>query len=202
MDEKPFTVLVAYNAPEPGAFALGEALRLVRHLPKGSVHLIHVASPRTTLPRMHEIAYGIRDDVMSRVAAIDIDHERFSTIFLRAGDPATEIVKLANELGAQLIVAGARRGRSFRGLLRDSVIEKIQESASCPVMVAGPTPDPLAPEIEPPCRDCIAVREITGGRTFWCERHSERHIHGHPYARSGLAFGSHDSEVVPTGVGF
>jgi len=203
MYEKPFTVLVAYDAPDPGAFALSEALRLVKRLPEGAVHLVHVASARTTLPEMHQIAYGIRDDVMARVAAIDVDHDRFSTIYLRAGDPATEIAKLATELGAQLIVTGARRVRSLRGLLGGSTIQKIQDQAPCPVMVAGPTPEPLAPEIEPPCRDCIAARETSQGRTYWCAHHAQHHVHGHPYTHPGSSFGlGHDSEFIPTGVGF
>jgi nucleotide-binding universal stress UspA family protein len=203
MYDQPFTVLVAYGAGEPGAFALGEALRFVRRIPSGSVHLIHVAGAGTSLPQMHDLAWRIRDDVSKRAAALDLDHTRFSTIHVRAGDPAHEIAKLAEELGAALVVTGARRARSLHGLWRESNIEKIMNAAPCPVVIAGPAPENLAPEIEPPCQECIAIREETGGRTYWCARHSEHHVHGHPYSyRRDMPFAQHDSEVLPTGVSF
>jgi len=203
MYDQTFTVLVAYGAAQPGTFALGEALRFVRQIPDGSVHLIHVADGGTSLERMHDIAWRIRDDVNKLAAAIDLDHTRFSTIHVRSGDPATEIAKLATEIGAGLVVAGGRKARSLRGLWRGSMIERIMDRAPCPVVVAGPAPEVLTPEIEPACEDCVAVREQTGGGTWWCERHSEHHVHGHPYSyRPDMPFGQHDSEFLPTGVGF
>lgn len=203
MYDQPFTVLVAYGTAESGAFALSEALRFVKRTESGSVQLIHVADRNTSLTQMHDLAFRIRDDVAKRAAAIDLDHTRFSTIHVRSGEPAREIAKLAGEIGAALVVAGASKARSLRGILRDSMIEKIKAEAPCPVLVAGPVPENLAPEIEPACQDCIAVREQTNGRTYWCARHSERHIHGHPHSyRRDIPLGQHDSEFLPTGVGF
>lgn len=31
--------------------------------------------------------------------------------------------------------------------------------------------------IEPPCEDCLAVREASAGTTMWCARHGSHHVH-------------------------
>ena len=56
---------------------------------------------------------------------------------IRFGDPATEVLKLAEEIGCDLIVVGRRgRGRAAK-LLLGSVSEKVTREAACPVTVVG-----------------------------------------------------------------
>lgn len=56
---------------------------------------------------------------------------------VRFGDPATEILKLAGEIGCDLIVMGRRgRGKAAK-LLLGSVSEKVTKEAPCPVTVVG-----------------------------------------------------------------
>jgi nucleotide-binding universal stress UspA family protein len=51
-----------------------------------------------------------------------------------SGDPATEILRLAQEVGADLIVMGTH-GRTWLGrLFRDSVAEQVLRHAICPVL--------------------------------------------------------------------
>ncbi len=52
-----------------------------------------------------------------------------------AGDPAEEIIGLAREWGADLIVVGSRGHGRLVGLLLGSVAQKILTHASCPVLV-------------------------------------------------------------------
>jgi len=55
--------------------------------------------------------------------------------FLRAGEPAVEIVNAANQLAANLIVVGSHgRGGVSRALL-GSVAETVSRHAPCPVLV-------------------------------------------------------------------
>ncbi len=51
------------------------------------------------------------------------------------GDPAAEIVQLASERGADLIVMGSRGLSDFRELLMGSVSTKVMHHAPCPVTV-------------------------------------------------------------------
>ena len=50
------------------------------------------------------------------------------------GDPATHIVKLADRLGADLIILGARRSRHWLATLSSGVVGHVLAKAECPVM--------------------------------------------------------------------
>ena len=64
------------------------------------------------------------------------------------GDPATEILRAAQELPADLIVLGTHGRTGLRRLLMGSVAEQVVRKARCPVLtVTAPsvTPSPLPP---------------------------------------------------------
>jgi nucleotide-binding universal stress UspA family protein len=55
---------------------------------------------------------------------------------LRMSTPATEITKLAGELGAGLVVLGSRGLGGTRRALMGSVSDSVARHAHCPVLVA------------------------------------------------------------------
>jgi nucleotide-binding universal stress UspA family protein len=55
---------------------------------------------------------------------------------LLEGDPASAIMDLASERGAQLIISGARGVSWLEGLLTGSVADRLMSSADCSVLVA------------------------------------------------------------------
>lgn len=55
--------------------------------------------------------------------------------YLRVGVPWREIVHAAGELGATLIVIGARGKRSLAEVLLGSTVENVTRHAPCPVLV-------------------------------------------------------------------
>ena len=59
--------------------------------------------------------------------------------FVREGVPHTEILMLARQLGADLIVLGQVGIRGPRRMLIGSVAERIIEAAECPVLIAKKT---------------------------------------------------------------
>ena len=59
--------------------------------------------------------------------------------FVREGVPYTEILMLARQLGADLIVIGQVGVRGPRRMLIGSVAERIIEAAECPVLIAKKT---------------------------------------------------------------
>ncbi len=61
---------------------------------------------------------------------------------LRMGAVAEEIVALADELEADLIIVGSRGLRGIRRALAGSVSESVFRHARCPVMVVRPKGDP------------------------------------------------------------
>jgi nucleotide-binding universal stress UspA family protein len=55
------------------------------------------------------------------------------------GDPAEEILKLASEIGAELIAMGSRGRTGWVGAVLGSVSRKVLDHAACPVLVVhGP----------------------------------------------------------------
>jgi nucleotide-binding universal stress UspA family protein len=54
---------------------------------------------------------------------------------LRAGDPASEIVRLADDWDVDLIIAGARGASLIEGLLMGSVADRLLKEAHCSVLV-------------------------------------------------------------------
>jgi nucleotide-binding universal stress UspA family protein len=58
-----------------------------------------------------------------------------TALHLRVGKPWEEIVRVAQELGATLIVIGSHGKRSLEELLLGSTVENVTRHANCPVLV-------------------------------------------------------------------
>lgn len=67
---------------------------------------------------------------LARQSGLDVQPE------IREGEPYEEIVALANDIGAHLIVMGHVGQRGPRRILIGSVTERVLEFAHCPVLVA------------------------------------------------------------------
>ncbi|MEO8800554.1 MAG: universal stress protein, partial [Polyangiaceae bacterium] len=127
-------------------------------------------------------------------------------IHLRTGKPVQQILQLATELDAGLIVVGTHKGPQLKALFVGSVAEKLIAVSPCPVLVAGPRPkaeESAAVVIEPPCPACEGARAASNGATWWCETHGHpaKQAHAFSYMRE-IPLSMHDSEVIPTGVKF
>jgi nucleotide-binding universal stress UspA family protein len=76
--------------------------------------------------------------------ADDLSEEGFSVSLVIRGDvgvrPAHEIVDVARELGADLIVVGSRGLSAIGGLLLGSVAHRLLHIAPCPVLVMPADP--------------------------------------------------------------
>jgi hypothetical protein len=106
---------------------------------------------------------------------------------VRIGAIAEQITALATEIEADVVVVGTHGRRGVRRLMMGSVAEKTVRLAPCPVLVVRPrdfSQLPAAPEIEPPCPDCVAERQATGNAAWWCEAHSREPDPVHIYSRS------------------
>jgi hypothetical protein len=111
-----------------------------------------------------------------------------------------EIAAVARELAADMVILGEPERRF--GRRNDTLFDKLHVELECPVVLAKPLPSPL-PEIEPPCPACALARAQSHGQIWWCAPHRKHRHSPHHYGyQREHALAQHDSNVIPTGIGF
>lgn len=134
----PEVVLVGTDLGESGLRALSQALGLVGK--GGSVHLAHVVEP---LP-MPEDTFRARERAWHTLTRIGLDEAREAGAsverHLLEGEPARELTALAERVGADLVVVGARRRSALSRALLGSAARALVEAARVPVLVV-PIPE-------------------------------------------------------------
>ena len=145
MEGFPAKILLATDGSEDAALAARAAADLSERA-GSELHIVHV------LPRFPRYAYpGVTPQIYSRVLdetlreARDLLEEqvrgvgargaRVAETHIRRGPTADEILDLAEDLGADLIVVGSRGLGPVRGLVLGSVSGGIVHGATCPVLV-------------------------------------------------------------------
>jgi len=191
------TAVVAVDYSETGLLALRRALALGEVDTLHIVHVVELASPIgvASMPVQVQPASTALDDekrilheyVERHVSAARTSGEAggISRVVshLVLGNPADEIVQLASDLDADLIVIGTHGRRGVQRFVLGSIAERVVRFATCPVLVERPksTPADKVPQIEPPCQRCIETRQSTEGRELWCAQHRERHGRRHTF---------------------
>lgn len=92
---------------------------------------------------------------------------------VRVGDPAREIVQLASDIAADLVVVGTHGRTGIERALIGSVAEEVVRRAPSPVLTVKPKELSPWTQIEPPCADCLEVQRKSQGQTLYCERHQK-----------------------------
>ena len=145
MEGFPAKILLATDGSEDAALAARAAADLSERA-GSELHIVHV------LPHFHRYAYpGVTPQVYSRVLdetlrkahdlleeqakSIEARGARVAETHTRRGPTADEILDLAEQLGANLIVVGSRGLGPVRGLVLGSVSGGIVHGATCPVLV-------------------------------------------------------------------
>jgi nucleotide-binding universal stress UspA family protein len=118
------------------AFALAETS-------EATVHLVHVVRPEDALEAVANTREPLQDpevwaeQKLRRLAEPYTSSGHVGTPFAPVGDPTTEILHVADQVGADLLVIG-ESGRTRLGrLLRSGVTGRITRRAHCPVTVLG-----------------------------------------------------------------
>lgn len=138
------TIVVGVDFTEFGERVIEQALEIAsRH--GAALHLVHVTPEAPALaldmvyPR-HEPPVDLIEDRLLEKAESLLDHATLpppSGAFAHvvAGNVAGEIVSLAADLGADLIVLGTHARPAVRRLLQGSVAEQVVRGARCPVLI-------------------------------------------------------------------
>jgi len=141
-------VVVAYDFSDTADVALERAVEIACRAPAHVLHFIVAIDSRRGLGlEAHvtvnfEYAEKIQAMLLEklRVAFEQRKHSEDPIYFVHAriGHPVEEILDLAEEVGADLIVIGSHGRTGLRRLFLGSVSEAVVRHALCPVMVARP----------------------------------------------------------------
>lgn len=93
----------------------------VEHVPVGMLEELHHARQNDALQRLYRVAESNDDLPM--------------TCHVIAGEPTTEIVRMALRVHADLIVVGSRNTSPWRRIWASSIATGVERSACCPVLV-------------------------------------------------------------------
>jgi nucleotide-binding universal stress UspA family protein len=200
---RPFAIVVGFKFSDGGAHAFDQAAQMAQDIPAAALHLAHVFDSPLAQDDSEAMTQHLELYAREKAASLGGLASRTISIHLRFGEPAVEILRLAREADARLIVIGSGR-HGVRARFSAPTAKRVIAAATCPVLVAGPAPptvSPEVPEIEPPCTDCMATRRSTGGARWWCARHSDhaRAVHTFSY-HPDLPFETRDSQLGPTGL--
>jgi nucleotide-binding universal stress UspA family protein len=145
------TILHATDFSDRSGYALRLACSLARDYGARLI-VLHVVTPPTILygegvplPDPDMLFREARDQLYAmEVPEAGVRAERW----IEEGDPATEILAIAEEQSADLIVLGTHGRTGLRRLLLGSVAEQVMRKASCPVLtVSTPVATSPLPEV-------------------------------------------------------
>jgi len=138
------TILHPTDFSERSAYALHLACALTRDYGARLV-VLHVAPPPLIISA--EGALPLEPDTVARAEKEQLDSLDVPDVGVRAerqfaeGDPVTEILRVAGEIHADLIVMGTHGRTGLERLLLGSVAELVMRKAPCPVLTSR-TPFP------------------------------------------------------------
>jgi nucleotide-binding universal stress UspA family protein len=177
-----FRIVVGFDLSPLSELALREAAALAKERPDTDIHVLIVVDA---------INDGGVEYVEQRAAAAlracGVEEGPRICPHVLTGDPSREIIRMAEDVEADLIIVGTHGRRGIRRLFLGSVAEQVMRRASCPVLVMRPRHYEERPELEPEpaCPECVAVREQTGGASWWCAVHDRPWQPAHRYSYQG-----------------
>jgi nucleotide-binding universal stress UspA family protein len=142
-------LVVGVDLSEVGEHLLTTARNLVRSADEAELHVVHVVRSESFVQRIEEPSdsVGTVDRSQAEAAHWQLEHmcdamaQRSSTrvvVHTPVGRPAEELVRIAREVGADVLVVEAHDPSKPRRLLRRSVVARVARTAPCSVLMVRP----------------------------------------------------------------
>ena len=143
----PVQIVVAYDFSPSAEQAVIRAVEIALRAPQHVLHVVVALDPRTGLaisPPPHHVDYEYAEQIQRLVTVrmADAMSGRESAgdvqffVHARIGKPADQILHLAREVGADLIVIGSHGSTGLERFVLGSVSEHVMREARCAVLVA------------------------------------------------------------------
>jgi nucleotide-binding universal stress UspA family protein len=140
-------VVVGYDFSRSGRAALHRAVTLASRAPFHVLHVVCAVDPKEAIPSLpsyNGVDYMYAARVQEALAAetqqeLDLADVHGSVHFFvhaRIGKAAPEILALAEEVGADLIIVGSKRMTGLERLILGSTSDQVMREAGCSVEIA------------------------------------------------------------------
>jgi nucleotide-binding universal stress UspA family protein len=142
-------VVVGYDFSQSGRAALRRAVTLAGRAPFHVLHVVCVVDPKEAIPSLPsyngvDYMYAARvQEALASETQQELDHADVHGsvhffVHARIGKAAPEILALAEEIGADLIIVGSKRMSGLERLILGSTSEHVMREAGCTVEIARP----------------------------------------------------------------
>jgi nucleotide-binding universal stress UspA family protein len=142
-------VVVAYDFSRSAGAALHRAVALAARAPSHVLHVVCVIDPKEAIPSIppyngidHMYAARVQEaltaEIQHELDKIDVVEPVHFFVHARIGHPVPEILELAREIGADLIIVGSHGMTGIERMLVGSTSERVVREAHCTVEVARP----------------------------------------------------------------
>jgi nucleotide-binding universal stress UspA family protein len=199
-----YVVVVGVDFSDASAQALQEAQKLAQRSTDAELHLVHVVTSSAPMPLTLSPEPSLGQSPAEKAYLKEFEESGTLlrkwmeplqkcalrlAVHLRVGKAEREICQVASDVGADIIVVGTQGKKGLERLFLGSVAEGLVRHAPCAVLAHRPRTVPAWEQIEPPCADCVRVRQETNRAKLWCARHSEHHERAHTYHELPESFG-------------
>jgi nucleotide-binding universal stress UspA family protein len=178
--QSPFVLTLGLDLTDTASsrFSFDQAALIGSRIAQSHIHVVYVLCGDAGADVTREADGLLKKYVSEKWTALGRANPQVFGIHVRRGDAAREITKLAAEVSSDMIIVGNHKVPHLKTIFMGSTAARVMAAATCPVLVAGPRPQPTPTHmivIDPPCPACVELRAATGGHPWWCERHSECH---------------------------
>jgi nucleotide-binding universal stress UspA family protein len=146
MTSNPQQVVVAYDFSGIGRAVVERAIALATRAPEHVLHFVVAIDRRSgipAIPPVDGVDHRYAELVQTKLVEMLREMYRASTelhvfVHVRFGKPADEILQLASEVGADLIMVGSHGFTGLERLILGSTAERVAREARCAVIVVRP----------------------------------------------------------------
>ena len=154
-----YRIVAALDLSEYAEIVLEHAIDQAARHDQPELHFVTIVPDRKSLDGTKE---RLAELVLEGLDSFrDHQVEWRARLHVRIGKPAEEIVELAEDVRADLIVIGRFGGTTARSVL---------DTARCPVLAVNILDRPV--ETEPQCPECVQIRADSDGETWFCAKHA------------------------------
>jgi nucleotide-binding universal stress UspA family protein len=142
-------VVVGYDFSHSGRAALHRAISLAARAPCHVLHVVCVVDPKHAIPALPSyngvdymyaarVQEALASEAQQELEQVEVRGSVHFFVHARIGKAATEILALAREVGADLIIVGSKGMTGVERWLLGSTSEQVMREAGCPVEIARP----------------------------------------------------------------